>query len=167
MAELLAPLRLVHALTGILLVSGLLGRAVALARAERAARAADLPAVRTLLEASGVFERIVIPSSALVLVLGLLTAWRAEAPLLGTLEGGTANWLLVSLVLYLGTFPLVPLVFLPRGRRFGAALDEATSLGRVTPTLVAAFGDPLTRAAHLYEFVAVGTVLMLMLAKPF
>jgi hypothetical protein len=42
------PLRLVHALVGVLLVSGLVGRWVALAHAERAARAADLPAVRVL-----------------------------------------------------------------------------------------------------------------------
>src|SRR4051794_29611787 len=105
MAELLAPLatplRVVHALTGILLVAGLLGRWVALAQAEQSARAADLPVMRALLRASGIFERIVIPSSAAVLALGLLTAWSQGYPLLGSLQGGRDNWLPVSLLLYL------------------------------------------------------------------
>src|SRR5829696_1986376 len=171
MAELLAPLapwlRLIHALTGILLVAGLLGRWVVLSQAEHAAHTEELTTVQGLLRASSVFERIVIPASVAVLVLGLLTAWSYGYPLFGSLQGRGGNWLPVSLLLYLSMFPLVPLVFLPKGRRFGAALDEALSLGRVTPTLVAAFGDPLTRAAHLYEFVAVGRVLMRRLANRF
>jgi Predicted integral membrane protein (DUF2269) len=171
MAEVLAPfaalLRVVHALTGILLVAGLLGRWVALAQAEQAARADQLPAVRALLRASSVFERIVIPSSAAVLALGLLTAWSYGYPLLGSLQGGRDNWLPVSLVLFLGIFLLVPVVFLPKGRSFGAALNEAITVDRVTPGLIVAFGDPLVRAAHAYELAAVVVVLVLMLSRPF
>jgi hypothetical protein len=167
LAPLATPLRVVHALTGILLVAGLLGRWVALTQAEHAARAGDLAAVQGLLRASSVFERIVIPASVGVLVLGLLTAWSSGYPLLGSLQGGRDNWLPVSLLLYLSTVPLVPLIFLPKGRRFVAALNEAMAMGRATPGLVAAFGDPLVRAAHLYELAAVVVVLVLMLARPF
>ena len=167
LAPLAAPLRLVHALTGILLVAGLLGRWVALAQAEHAARADQLPAVRALLQASSVFERIVIPSSAVVLALGLLTAWSYGYPLLGSLQGGRDNWLPVSLLLFLGIFLLVPVVFLPKGRLFGAALDEAVTADRVTPGLVIAFGHPVVRGAHIYEFAAVIVVLVLMLTRPF
>jgi Predicted integral membrane protein (DUF2269) len=171
MAEVLAPfaapLRLVHALTGILLVAGLLGRWVALAQAERTARTDELPAVRALLRAGSVFERIVIPSSAAVFGLGLLTAWSLGYPLLGSLQGGRGNWLPVSIVLVLGIFLLVPTVFIPRGRLFGLALDEAVARDRVTPELVAAFGDPLVRAAHIYELAAAFVVLVLMLSRPF
>src|SRR5215216_4943895 len=134
LAPLAAPLRVVHALTGILLVAGLLGRWVALTQAEHAARADELPAVRALLRASSVFERIVIPTSATVLALGLLTAWSYGYPLLGSLQGGRDNWLPVSLLLYLSTFLLVPTIFLPEGRRFGTALDEAIALDHITPT---------------------------------
>src|SRR5215212_6396323 len=161
LAPLAAPLRLVHALTGILLVAGLLGRWVALARADQ------LPAVRALLRASSVFERIVIPSSAAVLALGLLTAWSYGYPLLGSLQGGRDNWLPVSLLLFLGIFLLVPVVFLPKGRLFGAALDEAVTADRVTPGLIIAFGHPVVRGAHIYEFAAVIVVLVLMLTRPF
>ena len=171
MAELLAPfaapLRVLHALTGILLVAGLLGRWVALAQAEQATRAADLSSVRALLRASSVFERIVIPSSIAVLALGLLTAWSHGYPLLGSLQGGRDNWLPVSLLLYLSTFLLVPTIFLPEGRRFGAALDEAIARDQITPTLVAAFSNPHVRAAHVYEAAAAVVVLVLMLSRPF
>jgi hypothetical protein len=171
MAELLAPLapwlRLIHALTGILLVAGLLGRWVALSQAEQAAHTDELTTLHGLLRATSVFERIVIPTSIAVLVLGLLTAWSYGYPLLGSLQGRGGNWLPVSLLLYLSTVPLVPLVFLPKGRQFGAALDEAVAMGRVTPALVAAFGDPRVRAAHVYEFAAVVVVLVLMLSRPF
>ena len=167
LASLAAPLRVVHALTGILLVAGLLGRWVALTQATQAARAAELSAVRALLRASSVFERVVIPSSMAVLALGLLTAWSYGYPLLGSLQGGRDNWLPVSLLLYLSTFPLVPLVFVPKGRLFGAALEEALTLDRATPALVAAFDDPLVRAAHVYELAALVVVLVLMLSRPF
>src|SRR5688500_9497480 len=99
MALSVAPLRLIHALAGVLLVGGLLGRWVALAHAERAARAADLAAVTALLGAASVFEWIVIRSSVAVLVLGLLTAWAGGYPLLGSPGGGGA-WLPVSLLLF-------------------------------------------------------------------
>jgi hypothetical protein len=167
LAPLATPLRLVHALTGILLIAGLLGRWVALTQAEHAARAAEFPAVRALLRASSVFERIVIPSSAGVLVLGLLTAWSHGYPLLGSLQGGRDNWLPFSLLLFLSTFLLVPTIFLPEGRRFGAALDEAIALDHITPSLIAAFNNPRVRAAHVYEVAAVVVVLVLMLWRPF
>ena len=61
----------------------------------------------------------------------------------------------------------MPLVFIPRGRRFAAALAEALAQGRDTQRLVAAFGDPLVRAAHSYEFAAVPVVPVLMLSRPF
>lgn len=171
MADVLAPLapwlRLIHALTGILLVAGLLGRWVALSQAEHAAHAEELTTVQGLLRTSSVFERIVIPASIAVLVLGLLTAWSYGYPLLGSLQGRGGNWLPLSLLLYLSTLALVPLIFLPRGRQFSAALDEAVARRRVTPGLVAAFGDPRVRAAHIYELAAVVVVLILMLARPF
>jgi hypothetical protein len=46
-------------------------------------------------------------------------------------------------------------------------LDDSLTKGRVSPALVAAFGDPYVRAAHVYEFAAVVLVLVLMLSRPF
>lgn len=167
LAVLAPPLRLLHALAGVLLVAGLLGRYVALMQAERAAQADDLRAVRALLGASRIFEQMVIQSSIAVLLLGFMTAWSQGYQLVGFLQGGRYNWLLVSVVVFVSTLPLVPLVFLSRGRRFGAALDESVSSRCVTPGLIVAFADPVTRAAHIYAFGAVVVVLVLMIAKPF
>jgi hypothetical protein len=154
---------LVHALIGILFLAGLIGRWIVLGLAERAT---ELPAMRTL-AAAGPFERIVIVGSVLVLVFGLIAAYLQGRSVLGPLTGGSVDWLFVSLLLYFSVLPLVPLVFLPRGRVFEAAMGDAQRVGRVTPEVQAAWRDPVVRAAHLYELGAVTLVLVLMLAKPF
>jgi hypothetical protein len=157
-------LALVHALVAIVFVAGLIGRWVTLGAAERAM---DLGSIRTLTAVSAPFERMVIIGSLLVFVLGILTAIAQGRPFLGPIQGAPVDWLFVSLVLFLTIIPLVPLVFIPKGRVFDAALEEASLAGRVTPALHAAFRDPVTRAAHVYELAAVTVVLGLMLAKPF
>ena len=155
---------LVHALVGIFLVAGLVGRWIVLGLAERAT---DLRAMRTLATAAGPFERIVIVAPAFVLLFGVVAAYMEGRSVLGPLTGGSVDWLFVSLVLFLSPLPLVPLVFLPKGRIFEAAFAAAEAEGRVTPDLQTAWRDPLTRAAHVYELGAITIVLILMLTKPF
>jgi hypothetical protein len=155
---------LAHALLGILFVAGLVGRWIVLGMAERATR---LDAMRTLAGAAGPFERIVIVTSSLVLLFGIAAAWLQGRNLLGPLTGGSVDWLFVALILYVSNLPLVPLVFLPRGRTFSAAMAEAEGQGQVTPALTAAWTDPVVRAAHLYELGTATVVLILMLTKPF
>jgi hypothetical protein len=155
---------LVHALAGIAFVAGLVGRWIVLAAA---ARANDLPSMQTLLGVSAPFERIVVIGSGVAGVLGLAAAFAQGRPILGPLQGARVDWVFVSVVLFASLIPLVPLVFLPRGRVFGAALADAQATGTTTPRLLAAFHDPVTRAAHVYELAAVTVIVVLMLAKPF
>jgi hypothetical protein len=155
---------LVHALTGVLFIVGLIGRWIVLGAAERAT---TLTAMRTLTNAARPFERIVIVSSGLVLLLGVVSAIAQGRNLIGPLSGGTVDWLFVSLVLFVSNLPLVPLVFLPRGKIFDAALAEAETRGGITPGLTAAWSDPVVRGAHLYELATSTVILVLMLAKPF
>ena len=61
----------------------------------------------------------------------------------------------------------MPTVFLPRGKRFAAALEAAEAEGRVTPELGAAFADPTVRLARLLEMGGLAVVIMLMVVKPF
>jgi hypothetical protein len=158
-------MKLLHVLVAFWMTAGLLGRGVAQVRAERTT---DIRSVQVLLELIGRFDRfMVIPGSSAVFVLGLLTAWAQGLPILGFLQGARTNWLLVSLVLWIGVFVLVPTVFLPRGKLFGGALDEAVTAGRVTERLAAAFRDPVVRFAHVYELVALSVIIVLMVAKPF
>jgi hypothetical protein len=155
---------LIHALLGILFIGGLVGRWIVLGLAERAS---ELPAMRTLTAAAAPFERIVVVGSTLVLAFGIAAAWLQGRNLLGPLTGGSVDWLFVSLVLFVSNVPLVPLIFLPRGRVFDAAIQEAQRQGQVTPALTAAWRDPVVRAAHVYELGTTTVVLVLMLSKPF
>jgi uncharacterized membrane protein len=161
----IALIKVAHALTGFWFVGGILGRTVAQIRAERTS---EIGVVRVLVDLIGRFDSLmVIPGSSAVLVLGVVAAWIEGVPLFGALQGARSNWLFVSLVLYLSIMALVPTVFIPRGRGFGAALDEAVAAGRVTDRLSAAFRDPIVRAAHVWELVAVALIVWLMVAKPF
>jgi hypothetical protein len=154
----------VHALLGILFIAGLIGRWIVLGLAQRAT---DLPSMKTLAAAAGPFERLVIVVPSLVLLFGVVAAFMEGRSVLGPLTGGSVDWLFVSLLLFLSPLPLVPLVFLPRGREYEAAMATAEASGDVTPELQVAWRDPVVRAAHVYELGSVTVVLILMLTKPF
>lgn len=153
-------LKFLHVVSSFLFVAGLVGRAITLGRARRSD---DLREIDTLLPVATRFERIVIPGSAIVFILGILTMLAQERPLFA--DGGW--WLLVSILLYLTIGLLVPMIFLPKGRVFEAALVDARARGTVTPELRAAFVDPLVALARTYEISAVGVILALMVLKPF
>ena len=159
-----ALLKLVHVAIAIWFVAGLLGRWYALSAASRAS---ELKLTRAFADLSGRFENtMVIPGSAAVLVSGIVTALVGGLPLLGPIQGGS-SWLLAALVIFAALMALVPTVFLPRGKLFGAALDEATARDEVTPGLRAAFADRAVVRSHWAELIGVGAILALMVLKPF
>jgi hypothetical protein len=153
-----------HALVGAVFLGALIGRWIVLGLAERAS---SLESMRLLASAARPFERIVIVGSMAVFVLGLLVTFAQGRPLLGPLQGAPIDWLFASLLLFLTVGPLVPLVFIPRGRVFEVALENAIAAGTVTPALERAWRDPIVRAAHVYELLAVTLIFVLMIAKPF
>jgi hypothetical protein len=75
--------------------------------------------------------------------------------------------MLASLILLLSPLPFVPLVFLPRGKRFAAEMATARAQGVMTPGLRAAFADPMVALARRWEFISVGLIVVLMVLKPF
>ena len=161
LAELLVA---AHALLGAVFLGGLVGRWIVLGMAERAE---TLPRMQTLTLAARPFERIVIWGSVLVLLLGIGAAVAQGRPWLGPLQGAPVDWLFVSLLLFLSVLPLVRLVFLPRGRVFDAAFEDAVARGELTGDLARAWRDPVVRAAHVYELGVVSVVFVLMVTKPF
>lgn len=158
-------LKLIHVLAAVWMTTGIIGRYVAMQKAEESK---NIHTVKALMSVAGVFERImVIPGSFAVLVAGLITAWVQGWPILGFLQGGTVNWVLVSLILYLTLIPIIRFVFLPRGKVFEAALHDAIEKDQVTPELSQAFRDPIVRTAHYYEIAVVVIIFSLMVLKPF
>lgn len=152
--------KLVHILVAFGFITGLLGRWILLAHA---AKAEGVENAYRLSQAAAPFERLVIMGSNLVLAAGLLTAWAQGYPWLGL----TTGWMLASVLILLSVIPFVPLVFLPKGRVFEAAMAAARATGTVTPELRAAFRDPAVAFAHRYELGAVTVVVALMVLKPF
>jgi uncharacterized membrane protein len=156
-------MKLLHVITAIWFVSGLLGRTLTM---WQASQAGNVQTTRTLVHLAGYFERwMVIPGSLAVLGFGLVTAWLQRWPMLPPLQG--SNWLLVSTLLYLSIIPLIPLVFLPRGKVFEKALEHALSVGEVTADLTDAFRDRTVGLAHAYELAVTLIVILLMVLKPF
>lgn len=154
-----------HVLTAFALVGGLMGRDILL---WQAARASDVRAAGTLVDVSGMFERLmIIPGSFAVLLFGLLTAWARGIPLLGFIQGASTNWLLISLVLYLSLMALVPTVFIPRGKVFDASLQQALAKGEITSDLRTAFADRAVTVARTYELIAATIIIILMVSRPF
>ena len=152
---------LLHVAVAFWFVAGLLGRNVTMARARSAN---DLSTLVELVDLSGRFERLmVIPGSFGVVLLGLLAAWAEGQPLAGTDDW----WLLTSLILFVGLGVLVPTVFLPRGKVFEGALEQARQRGEVTPELRTALRDPAVRNARAAEIVVVAVIVALMVTKPF
>jgi predicted integral membrane protein DUF2269 len=155
-----ALLKLAHVAIAFALVAGLVGRWILLSRA---AGSDDVEESARLAEAAAPFERIVIVVSPAILVAGLLTAWAQGYPWLGL----TTGWMLLAVLLIVPIPVLVPLVFLPRGRIFEAAMADARARGTVTPELRAAWADPAVRFARRYELVSVALIIALMVLKPF
>ena len=152
---------LLHVAVAFWFVAGLLGRNVTMARARSAD---DLSTLEELVGLSGRFERLmVIPGSIGVVVLGLLAAWAEGRPLAGTDDW----WLLTSLILFVGIGVFVPTVFLPRGKEFEGALEDARRRGVVTPELRTTLRDPAVRNARAAEIVVVAIIVALMVTKPF
>jgi hypothetical protein len=110
---------------------------------------------------------MVIPGNILAIVFGLILALTTRAPILGALEGSPSNWLLASILVLAVLFPLVPFVFLPRGKIFEASLLQAVAAGRITPELRQRMDDPVVRWAHTGEVVGVILIVVLMVVKPF
>lgn len=155
----------IHVLFVFWLVAGIYGRGVALARARRTQ---DLAEMRALVGLAHDFEmRFVRPGTFAVLIAGLIAAGARGWPILGFLQGGQANWVLVSLLVYLTIIPVIVFVFVPRGKRFRLALDAAVAEGRITPALSAALADPAVAAARAYEQGMILVLTFLMVLKPF
>jgi uncharacterized membrane protein len=158
-------LKTLHVLSAMALVAGIVGRQLVRSQARKTA---DLKTFQELSALAGQFEnKLVIPGSNLVFVFGLALALLQGWPILGFLQGAPQNWLLVSNLLLVSMILVIPLIFVPRGKLFEAALKEALEHGEITPPLTARYNDPVVRRAHLWEEISLAGIIILMITKPF
>jgi hypothetical protein len=157
--------KLLHVLSAMLLVAGMLGRNLTYAAARRQS---DLPAVTCLLQVSERFERLMVrPGSELVFLLGLVTAWLQRLPVLSVLVGARPAWVFVSLALYLLTIPLVIAILAPASKRRRLAVAKAIDAQHITTELRAALDDRAVPVARNVELTLILLVIVLMVWKPF
>ena len=157
--------RFLHVASAMWFIGGILARQIVRAYAKRTD---DVRRFAVMSEAAGRIEStMVIPGNLAVILFGVILGVQIGAPILGFLQGAERNWLLVSNILLLIGFLNVPLIFLPRGKRFQVALEDALARGQMTIELRAHLNDPLVRLAHGYELVSMVVIVYLMVVKPF
>lgn len=157
-------LKLLHILSAMALVTGIAGRQIVRAQAHKTQ---DINMFQIMIQLSGRFESLlVMPGSMAVLVSGIIVAIKRDWPIFGFLQGADSNWMLVSLILVLAMIPIIIFIFIPRGKRFEAALVDAVQRQEFTPELRAAINDPMVRAAHVFELASIAVVIYLMVLKP-
>lgn len=160
-----ALFRFLHIVSAIIFIGGIFGRQLIRAYAKKVA---DVEVFAELTHAAGRIERImIIPGNMAIIVFGVILALISGAPILGFIQGASQNWLLVSNLLLVTGFFIVPFIFVPRGKVFEAALEQALKIGQVTPELKESLDDPVIKAAHIYEAVMLLVIVALMVFKPF
>lgn len=157
--------RFLHIITAIMFVGGLFARQLVHAYARKTD---DIQIFAALSHAAGRIETIMlIPGNLAVILFGVILALLSGYPIFGFLQGASQNWLLVSNILLVLGFLMVPTIFVPRGKIFAVILEKALAEGRITPELHAALDDRVVKLAHVGEEVAVIIVVALMVFKPF
>jgi uncharacterized membrane protein len=160
-----AILRFLHITSGIVLVGGILARQLVRSVAHHTD---DLHSFAALNQAAGRIENtMVIPGNIAVLLFGVILALISGAPIFGFIQGASSNWLLVSNLLLLVGIVIVPTVFLPRGKKFEAALQDAKKEGKFTPNLRNIMDDRVVRFFHGLEIFLILVIVALMVFKPF
>jgi len=163
--SLLLVVHFLHIASAIWFIGGVLARQIVRAYAKRSD---DVQRFAVMSEAAGRIEStMVIPGNFAVIVVGVILGLMTGAPILGFLQGASRNWLLVCNVLLLIGSLNIPLVFLPRGRIFDAALKDALARGQMTPELRASINDRIVRTVHFEELSLLAVIVFLMVFKPF
>jgi uncharacterized membrane protein len=110
---------------------------------------------------------LVIPSSNIMVVMGIILAVMLKWPIFGFLQGATQNWLLVSNILLIAMMVMIAGIFIPHNKKVDALLNSALAEGKVTPKLRAALNDNTNQLAHLVEEFVILLIAALMVLKPF
>src|SRR3989304_2992528 len=163
--SLLLVVRFLHIASAIWFIGGVIARQIVRAHAKRTD---DVQHFAIISVAAGQIETtMVIPGNFAVIVFGVIYELMIGAPILGFLQGASRNWLLVSNILLLLGFLNVPLVFIPKGRLFDAALKDALAKEQMTPELRAHINDRPVGIVPFSELAALGFITFLMVFKPF
>ena len=160
---LFALFKLLHVLSAMWLVSGLLGRAVALSAARRAP---DMPILKAIADVSGRLENLMIaPGIFAVLGTGIVTAIAGGISLFGPFSGGPL-WIFIPVVIVLAAIVATPIT-LGHDREWGRALEDAARQNVVTDRLQAFLEGRAMLRRYTPDIGFVAFIVVLMVLKPF
>ena len=158
-----ALLKLLHVLSAMWLVAGLLGRAVALSTARRSP---EMRIIKAIADVSGRLENLMIaPGILAVLVTGIATAVVGGISLLGPIDDGPL-WVFVPLLILVFAVATTPMT-LSHDRSWGQALEDAAQRGAVTDTLRSYLDGRAMIRRYAPDISAVALIVVLMVLKPF
>jgi uncharacterized membrane protein len=159
-------MKLLHILAAFWFISGVIGRDFTF---WQAGRATNVKAVQALLQVSEFFERwAVIPVASVVMLFGLIITWMQRWPLFGFLQGPPSDWLLVSIILFIGgSAVIIPLHLVARRKQRTRALEEALARGTIAPELAVALNDKVVIRFRTVELIILVIIIVLMVTKPF
>ncbi len=87
--------------------------------------------------------------------------------MLGFLQGSDENWLLVSILLFLISLPLVYFGYWRLERSAGIELEKALKNDKFSPALKAALADKRILNGKILEIATYAVIVFLMVVKPF
>ena len=156
-------LKLLHVVSAMWLVSGLLGRAVVLYSARRAP---EMRVLKAIADVSGRLENLMIaPGIFAVLATGLATAIVGGISLFGPFGGGPL-WVFIPVVIMLVAIVTTPIT-LRHDRAWGQALEDAAGQGAVTDRLRAYLDGRAMFRRYAPDVGFVAFIVVLMVLKPF
>lgn len=159
----LGLLKLLHVLSAMWLVSGLLGRAVVLYSARRAP---EMRVLKAIADVSGRLENLMIaPGIFAVLATGIATALVGGISLFGPFGGGPL-WVFIPVVIMLIAIVTTPIT-LGHDRAWGQALEDAAGQGAVTDRLRAYLDGRAMLRRYAPDVGFVAFIVVLMVLKPF
>jgi hypothetical protein len=125
-----------------------------------------MPTLKATADVSGRIEDFMIaPGSLAVVVTGIATAIAGGVSLFGPFAGGPL-WIFVPFVVMIFAVVTTPLL-LARDRRWGQALQEAASEGRITEPLRHYLRGDVMLRRYAPDITFAGLIVILMVLKPF
>ena len=131
------------------------------------AREKELNVIQCLTKLGRKFGRFMDIGGVFMLLAGFALAWREEEPMLGFLQGSDENWLLVSILLFLFSLPMVYFGYWQRERLAGIELEKSVKKEKFIPDLNAALADKRLLNGKIFEMTTYALIIFLMVVKPF
>ena len=155
--------KLLHVLSVIWLMAGLLARPTVLAAARRAP---DVRMLKGIADVSGRLEdRMIAPGIFAVLITGIVAAIAGGYSLFGPLTGGPW-WIFIPVALMVIAIVTTPMT-LGRDRRWGQALEESAAAGVITDKLRPFLQRDAMVRRYAPDIVSALIIIVLMVTKPF